>query len=640
MQIQWVEKGKRRAFAVACALIAAAAQLAAGIWMHMPVWLNAPLAAFLGGFAFVALAAKATVNRWWGALIEITCVAGASFLILHVPLFHWMGMQPMGGVRGLTLAALLAGAAFVITANIKVFAAFLFSFCWILSLVDAAVIEFSGNVITVSDITAIGTALNVVSNYRFRVMPLMVTQLILYLACMAAVLRAKEDRAALKKPRVRLAALAFAVLAALVPAHTLRYKKPSTFLSNGIRYNSVLMEFLLELKTLNVQAPEDYSPEAAARLGEDYPLRPAAEGKKPHVIAIMLEAFSDLAEVGDFETNIDYMPFTRRLYEESVHGRALVSTIGGGTARSEWEFLTGNSMYFMPSSSMPFRQFMSSDENSIVRLFENAGYHTVGMHPYYPSGWGRNRVYPALGFDDIYFIDDLEWDEYVRAYVSDRAFVRQLIHLFETRDPDAPMFFFGVTMQNHSDYNTPGYPATVQIKGMEGRFPSTEQYLTLIRETDDAIRELVEYFSACGEPVQIVFFGDHQPSIESAFCEAVGMQNSSQRFYVPFVMWDNYAHHTGEVPLTSLNFLAARLIDLVGIQKPAYFQFLSELNQTITAMDHVGYFQGDRFTFCGAGGPEDAEALLKEYSIYQYANMFDKTVDRRLFIGEGSKESE
>ena len=636
MQIQWVEKGKKRNIALACALIAAAAQLAAGLWMGLRLWLNVPAALLLGGFTYVAFAAKATVNRWWGALIELACVAAGSFLILHVPLFHWMGMNPMGALRGVTLAALLAGVVFAAAANIKVFACVFFTFCWALSLIDAAVIEFSGNVITINDIAAIGTAMNVVGNYRFQVMPLMVTQLLLYVACMAAVIRTHEDRAALKKAAPRLAAAAFALLAAVVPAYTWRHKNPSTFWSNGIRRNSMLMEFVLELKTLNLARPEGYSAEAVQQLGEDYPPETAAAGaveKKPHVIAIMIEAFSDLSVLGDLQTNIDYMPFTRQLYDQSVHGRALVSTLGGGTARSEWEFLTGNSMYFMPGSSMPFRQFMGDDENSIVRVYENAGYHTIGMHPFYGNGWGRNRVYPALGFDEIYFLDDLEWDEEVRSFVSDRAFVHQVINLFEHRDYDEPLFFFGVTMQNHSDYKNPDYPAQVQVVGHEGEFPAAEQYLTLIRETDDAIRELIEYFDACDEPVQIVFFGDHQPIVEDGFYTAVGMDNVSLKYYVPFVMWDNTEHRAGEIGLTSINFLATRLLSLTGTPRPAYFQFLEDLNQTVTAMDHVGYFRGDAFTFYGDAGDPDADEMIRRYNIYQYANMFDKTVDRRLFIG-------
>ncbi len=640
MQIKWVEKGRQRTVAVVAAALAAAAQIAAGIWQGsplwagLPLWTNLPLALLLGAFAFIAFGTRITVNRWWGAIAELACVAGASFIILHLPLLHWMGMRPMGLVRGLSFAFVLMGAAFILTANIKVFGAFLLSFCWVFNLIECAVIEFSGNVITLNDISAIGTAANVAANYVFEVKPLMITQLVFYVCCMAAMLRAREVRPKLKKLWVR-ALVVPLVLVALFPSwYTYRHNKPTTFWSNGIRRNSIFVEFLLESKTLRVKQPDHYSAEAVAALGEAYPGVPAAaDGKRPHVIAIMIEAFSDLSVLGDLQTNVDYMPYTRELMKESVSGLALVSTKGGGTARSEWEFLTGNSMAFMPGGSMPFRQFMSNDENSLVKLFENAGYHTIGMHPFKSNGWGRNKVYPALGFDDIYFIDDLEWDEYVRKFVSDRAFVHQVINLFENRNYDAPLFFFGVTMQDHSNYLYPDYPPTVTVTGHEGEFPAAEQYLSLILETDDAIRELIEYFSTCDEPVQIVFFGDHQPVVEEGFYKAVGEHPSYQRYLVPFVMWDNYAHRTEDVGLTSVNYMASRLLDLTGIQKPAYYSFISEVSKTVPAMSHFGCVVDGEYTSYGKLEDADAREVLTQYRIYQYANIFDRTVDRTQFIG-------
>lgn len=45
---------------------------------------------------------------------------------------------------------------------------------------------------------------------------------------------------------------------------------------------------------------------------------------------------------------MDYMPFIRGLTENTVKGRLMVSVKGGNTANSEYEFLTGNSMAFLP----------------------------------------------------------------------------------------------------------------------------------------------------------------------------------------------------------------------------------------------------------------------------------------------------
>ena len=648
MSIQWVEKGKKRTLAIALAALAFAAQIAAGLWQgsplwaHLPGWTNLPLAAGLAGFIFLAFGTKIEVNRWWGAVIELCCVAGASFILLHLPLLHWMGMRPTGVIRGVSFAFVLVGAAFVLTANIKWFGAFWLTACFVFNIIECEIIEFSGNVITMNDILAIGTAINVANNYSFIAKPLMITNLIFFIGCMRAMIGARELRPSLKKLWVRALVVPLVAAAAYPAWYTYRHNKPTTFWSNGIRRNSIAVEFLLESKTLKVSQPKGYSAEAIAALGAEYPGRAAtaAAEKQPHVIAIMIEAFSDLSVLGRLETNVDYMPFTRELMKQSVSGHALVSTKGGGTARSEWEFLTGNSMAFMPGGSMPFRQFMGSDENSLVRVFENAGYHTIGMHPYLPNGWARDRIYPALGFDDIYFVGDLEWDEYVRRFVSDRAFVHQVIRLYEDRDPGQPLFFFGVTMQDHGNYAYEDFQPTVTVNGHEGEFPNAEQYLSLIRETDDAIRELIEYFSGVDEPVQIVFFGDHQPVVEEEFYSYTGVETTGQKYLVPFVMWDNYEHRVEDVGMTSLNFLPARLLDLTGIQKPAYFCFLSEVNRAVTAMNHFGCVLGEESFRYGRLTDEKAREMLLKYQAYQYANMFDKTVDRKLFIGPVAKNEE
>ena len=639
MLVQW-ERRRGLLWAALAGLALAAMQLAAAVWLggrHMRLY--AALALPMGLFGFAAFGSRVTIRRWWGALIELLCIAGASVLVLHLPLFQALSLTAKAFARGFTLAGALLGLVFAVTANMKWFGALWLTFNLVFSIIDVAVIEFSGNAVTANDIVAIGTAANVAGNYRFEVVPLMLSQAALYVASMAMVLRSREDRPQLKKLPVRLVALACAAALAVVPAHTLKYRRATTWGGKGIRLNSVLMELLLEAKTVRVQPPKGYSPQAVAALAEKYPARPASVSgeKRPCVIAIMIEAFSDLAALGDFRTDVDYMPFTRELMKQSVSGTALVSTYGGGTARSEWEFLTGNSMAFLPGSATAYRQYVGSDENSLARVFKNAGYHTVGMHPFKPNGWGRNRVYPALGFDDAYFLDDLEWDETVRSYVSDRAFVRQVIRLYEDRTPGEPLFLFGVTMQNHGGYDNPDYPAAVHLQGLEGSYPSVEQYLTLIRETDDAIRELIEYFSQADEPVQIVFFGDHQPHSPKAFRSAVGTRESLQRFLVPFAMWDNYEHRTEDVPLTSLNFLGARLLDLTGVEKPSFYCLLSAVNAAVDAMNPQGYYAGGEFHAYGDGAEPEAEALLREYNIYQYANMFDKSADRTLFIGTGAE---
>ena len=50
-------------------------------------------------------------------------------------------------------------------------------------------------------------------------------------------------------------------------------------------------------------------------------------------------------------------------------------------------------------------------------------------------------------------------------------------------------------------------------------------------------------------------------------------------------------------------------------------------------MNHFGCIVNGEATSYGRLQDERAKELLLKYQIYQYANMFDRTVDRRLFIG-------
>ena len=80
------------------------------------------------------------------------------------------------------------------------------------------------------------------------------------------------------------------------------------------------------------------------------------EAEKPTIIAIMNESFADLSVLGEFATNFELTPFMNSLKENTIKGYALASVYGAKTPNSEWEFLTGNSMAFLPEGSVVYQQ--------------------------------------------------------------------------------------------------------------------------------------------------------------------------------------------------------------------------------------------------------------------------------------------
>ena len=62
------------------------------------------------------------------------------------------------------------------------------------------------------------------------------------------------------------------------------------------------------------------------------------------------------------KTNQEVMPFISSLKENAIYGKALASVYGAKTPNSEWEFMTGNSMAWLPSEYPSSIAFTASAE--------------------------------------------------------------------------------------------------------------------------------------------------------------------------------------------------------------------------------------------------------------------------------------
>lgn len=58
-----------------------------------------------------------------------------------------------------------------------------------------------------------------------------------------------------------------------------------------------------------------------------------------------------------------------------------VSVCGGNTADTEYEFLTGNTMAFLPQGSIPYQQYVNGERPSLASYLQSLGYETVATHP-------------------------------------------------------------------------------------------------------------------------------------------------------------------------------------------------------------------------------------------------------------------
>ena len=303
--------------------------------------------------------------------------------------------------------------------------------------------------------------------------------------------------------------------------------KPDFFnQARGYRNNGSLFHFWINTKYLIVSPPDGYSSDQVEQIvnsGEEQAGNDGAPGatkERPNIICIMDETLSDLSVVGDFTTNIDYMPYMRSLSDNTVKGNLYVSVYGAGTANSEFEFLTGDSLAFLPAGACAYESYVDNPMPSLVSSLGTLGYSKTAFHPYYGANWQRERVYPLLGFEDYISIEDLFGEEnvaqyredgnflrysqevsemypdqvtFLRRYVSDEFDFRQVEQMYEERDEGRPFFLFNVTMQNHSSYTSrrSGSPATWRAStprptsicpwSSAPMMPSSSSPLTLVR---------------------------------------------------------------------------------------------------------------------------------------------------------------
>ena len=407
--------------------------------------------------------------------------------------------------------------------------------------------------------------------------------------------------------------------------------------------NGTALAFVMELRYLSVDKPAGYNADTAAQelaaLEEESMSEPAMagagsdEGEFPNIIVIMDEAFSDPAILGDFTVNQDYMPFVHSLLdgaENTVSGWLNVSVLGGNTANTEFEYLTGNTMAFLPQGSIPYQQYIKGETPSLASHLAGLGYQTVAMHPYNASGWDRDTVYPAMGFSEMYFLPDFDNAAKVRNYVSDQSDFEKIVEIYENKG-DNPLFLFNVTMQNHSSYTESFDNFDPQIE-VEGGSQTLNNYLSLLSLSDAALGELISYFEEQEEDTIIVFFGDHQTT--NSVIEPILKQNGkssstlteeeqADRYKVPFFIWANFDIEEETGVETSVNYLGAKTLLAAGVPMDGYFTYLSVFSETVPVIsaNHVTLADG---TFTNA---DDQSELLSDYKGYQYYRLFDYSAD-------------
>ena len=464
-------------------------------------------------------------------------------------------------------------------------------------------------------------------------------------------------------------------------AANLGYKPDFWDQARGYHRTGSFFNFCLNTKYLIVRKPSDYAPDNVSTYVADTlkdsgvdpdsdtstnlltgqnDYTPSTDGTMPNIICIMNESLSDLGALGNLETNEDYMPFIHSLTENTIKGYLSMPVFGAGTSNSEFEFLSGDSISFLPTGCNVYQSYVKDSIPSLVSTLGSLGYSKTAFHPYYGDGWNRRNVYPLLGFDNYISIEDFvdqdildtykqnndvtqyetllkerypDRDMLLRRFVSDSYDYSMVENMFENRDTSKPFFLFNVTMQNHGGYamSYTNFAQEIYVTNMSTVYPKVNRYLSLVKRSDDAFRELTEYFSQVTEPTIICMFGDHLPSIEDEFYEELfgtsldnlTTEQQQLRYMTPFVIWANYDIPEATLNQISANYLSTLVLQTAKLPLTQYNKYLASLYQKLPIINTVGYVDSDNnyYTHSESSKYDD---LLYQYHCLVYNSLIDR----------------
>lgn len=490
-------------------------------------------------------------------------------------------------------------------------------FLFIFESINYFVFQIRGVALSLSDILSIGTALGVANGITIKIDGLYLIGCIVMISTIA-IIGVYYKRKTKTKLVNRIIYTIIGISIFIFVSGTQIVANIETWRINVSyeMYGSKLV-FVNLVKNYKVNKPEDYNSKEVTKILASYD---KAENVKyndnPNIIVIMNESFTDYLH-SDLILNEDNIPYFHKLQKEenAITGIMHSSCFGGNTANVEYEFLTQNSMSFLPVGAVPYQQFINQRTNSIVKKMEDFNYKTYGIHTWGKQGYSRGKVYKELGFDHYAFqedYDDLQCGE--NGYPTDESSYSKIIEILENKPKEEKIFSFNVTMQNHMPYNVINENAKTYSNNIIANI-----YLQRENESDKALEKIVEYLKNYDEKVVLLFFGDHQPNLRISQLN----DNEEEKYKVPYLIWANYDIEEKNYGDTSANYLQSMLVEVANLPKDKYTNYISSIREEIPVITTQYYIGNDGIKYNLNDENSPYYSKMQEYNKIVYYQMFD-----------------
>lgn len=392
--------------------------------------------------------------------------------------------------------------------------------------------------------------------------------------------------------------------------------------------------FSVTLFETGIDQPNGYSEELIADI-VDSEGEPEADSEEDdvNIIFLQLESFFDPTTVNFLDFSEDPIPYFRQLMEEYSSGYFRVPSVGAGTANTEFEAITGMSMRYFGPGEYPYKTVLQEKTcESIPYILKDLGYDTHAIHNHEASFYSRDTVYSMLGFDSFTskeYMPDVS-DTTPTGWVKDYVLTDEILKCLDSSDN--PDYIYTVSVQGHGDYSNEPVLSDpeITVTGAENREINNyawEYYVNQIHEMDEFIHELTEALAEYPEPVVLVMYGDHLPTL--------GLENSnlSNRylFQTEYVIWDNMGLEKQDENLAAYQ-IGAEVLDRLGIHDGniiRYHQTRRSTRNYQTDLETLQYdiLYGEQYVYGGESPyePTDMQMGILPIEIEQVEQVSENT---------------
>lgn len=577
--------------------------------------------------------------------VTIIIMAGSPiflFFIIENVTGNLLTIEPLYWLINLAIVYLVQGMSILFCRRIKIGLICSYTLFLIAAVIEYYVYKLRGRSFMLQDIASIRTARDVMGGYTYE-LELRVGITLLCGIALLYIMIVLPEIAMNKFSKVRKACV---ILLGLFMCNVLMSR--STMSKVGfMNFNQWDIEgnyqkygyirtMLATVQYMKIEEPPRYSVDAAQQIAEEYRDETATEDleqtiQPENIIMIMNESWADFRCISDYDQDDTITPYIDSLYENTIKGYLYVPVFGNGTANSEYEALTGNSMQFLDPANTAYQWYISETEWGLATTLKDQGYRALAFHPNTDANWNRKDVYPRMQFEEFFSLDNWPVSELdtIRWCPSDKSSYNKLISIQQNKNEGERLFLFLVTMQNHGGYVWEDYESTVTLN-YDVDYPQTEQYLSLIRETDNAFEYLINYFGTVDEPTMVIMFGDHMPSVETEFYErllgcswsAMDEETKQKIYMTPFVVWTNYDIDEKAGVEMSSNYLSSYVLQIAGVDMPDYNKCILNFMQKIPVIGSGIIKDSQDVWYAWEDLPDDLSEVINDYQILQYNNVF------------------